>query len=199
MDQLTTLVRGYKTFFCFVQIKDVIFPKIPKSTLRSWMKDINISSVPAYPEERDYLKLVIPNLSGAFGLLEGRDLTKLLQLKDRKELRTKQRFSTSTPAKGTDFTTFAADVKITKFNFRTPIPCGLFQPICTYNAVRLLNCIQPSCHSSLDAKSASLVAEYSDATSEDECAATSEPPLKKRKYPSFTGNNFTIPSIITIY
>ena len=198
MDQLTPLVRGYKTFFCFVQIKVVIFPKLPKSTLRSWMNDINISSVPAYPEERDYLKLVIPNLSGAFGLLEERDLTKLLQLKDRKELRTKQRFSTSTPAKGRDFTTFAADVKITKFNFITPIPCGLFQPIRTYNAVRLLNCVQPSCHSSLDAKSVSLVAEYSDATPEDKFA-TPEPPLKKRKYPSFTGNNFTIPSIITIY
>ena len=162
------------------------------------MKDINISSIPAYPEERDYLKLVIPNLSGAFGLLEERDLTKLLQLKDRKELRTKQHFSTSTPAKGTDFTTFAADVKITKFNFITPIPSGLFQPIRTYNAVRLLNCVQPSCHSSLDAKSVSLVAEYSDATPVDEFA-TPEPPLKKRKYLSFTGNNFTIPSIITIY
>ena len=83
-------------------------------------------------------------------------------------------------------------------NFITPIPCGLFQPIRTYNAVRLLNCVQPSCHSSLDAKSVSLVAEYSDATPEDEFA-TPEPPLKKRKYPSFTGNNFTIPSIITIY
>jgi hypothetical protein len=63
------------------------------------MKDINILSVPAYPEKRDYLKLVIPNFSGAFGVLEERDLTKLLQLKDRKELRMKQRFSTSTPAK----------------------------------------------------------------------------------------------------
>jgi hypothetical protein len=153
-----------------VQIKDVIFPKIPKSTLKSWMKDINILSVPAYPEERDYLKLVIPNFSGAFGLLEERDLTKLLQLKDRKELRMKQRFSTSTPAKES----------------------------CTYSAVHLLNCIQPSCHSSLDAKSVSLVAEYSDGTSEDECTTT-EPPLKKCKFLSFTGNNFTIRLIITIY
>ena len=132
------------------------------------MKDINISSVPAYPEERDYLKLVIPNLSGAFGLLEERDLTKLLQLKDRKELRMKQRLSTSTPAKAALTVQFTVELYPTLLS------------------------------SSLDAKSVSLVAEYSDGTSEDECTTT-EPPLKKCKFPSFTGNNFTIRLIITIY
>ena len=96
MDALVPVIRGGEIYYCFIQVKHMLFPNVPKSTLRWWMKELNVSCVPCSAEERDFLKVMLPNLSGAFGILKATHLKKILEYKEEKRNENNLRYSSKT-------------------------------------------------------------------------------------------------------
>lgn len=101
MEKFVPVVRENGKFYCFVQVKDVLFPNVPKSTLRSWMNDVDASCVPCSQAEREFLKAKLPKLSGSFRIIHASMVEKLLALKERKANANRIRYATKT-ASGMD-------------------------------------------------------------------------------------------------
>ena len=94
MDKLVPVFRGNTLFYCFIQVKETLFPNVPKSTLRSWMKEIDVSCSPCTTEERDFIKVMLPHITGAFGLISAQQLADIVRHKDSKADRSRHRFAT---------------------------------------------------------------------------------------------------------
>lgn len=89
------VIRGQEIFYCFLQVKQLLFPNVPKSTLRSWMKELGISCVPCGMDEREFLKLMLPKICGAFGLINACQLQHIVKFKETKSIKSRQRYATS--------------------------------------------------------------------------------------------------------
>lgn len=95
MEKLVPVVRGQEVFYCFLEVKNVLFPNVPKSTLRSWMRELGVSCVQCGVEEREFLKLMLPNVSGAFGLISATQLEQIIQFKETKAMKSMERYAIS--------------------------------------------------------------------------------------------------------
>ena len=100
MDGLVPVVRGGEVYHCYVQAIDILFPNLPKSTVRSWMKELNIVCEACSPDERSFLKVMLPNLSGAFRIIKVSELKKIVALKESKVTKNTLRYATK-DGKGT--------------------------------------------------------------------------------------------------
>lgn len=86
MDKLTKCTRNGRDSYCFIQVKEVLFPTVPKSTVKSWLRELKIICKRCTTEEYLIFKNAIPGLSGAFGTLESTDLEKLIELSQHKKI-----------------------------------------------------------------------------------------------------------------
>ena len=79
MDTLNFVRRGETKLYCFPEACDKLFPTFSRSSVRLWLKKLNV--VTAYPtvKERLHFKKSNPNLkSSLFGLIEEHQLFQLL-------------------------------------------------------------------------------------------------------------------------
>ena len=81
MESLTSIERDGERFFCFIEICAKLFPQLPKSTVRSWLKQLNIPCVTCTLSERVVFIESNACLSGSFGLISAKNVTKLLGYK----------------------------------------------------------------------------------------------------------------------
>ena len=79
MDQLASFSNDGQNFYCFIQIRNNLFPSVPKSTVKSWLRELNIKCRKCTEQEREFFKAKIPTLSGAFGAMSSTDLQRLLE------------------------------------------------------------------------------------------------------------------------
>lgn len=86
MDKLTKCTRNGRDSYCFIQVKEVLFPTVPKSTVKSWLRELKITCKHCTAEEYLVFKNAIPGLSGAFGTIESTDLWKLIELSQHKKI-----------------------------------------------------------------------------------------------------------------
>ena len=79
MDRIASFSKDGQKSYCFIQVKDDLFPSIPKSTVKSWLRELKIKCRNSTEEERVFFKAAIPTLSGAFGVLTYGDLCSLVE------------------------------------------------------------------------------------------------------------------------
>ena len=84
MNKLTKVDTDGCTYYCFIQLKDVLFPTVPKSTIKSWMRELDIKTVPCPQEHRGTFVRDLPSLSGAFGLLSNDKVQMLVEYSSHK-------------------------------------------------------------------------------------------------------------------
>ena len=85
MDQLASFSNDGQNFYCFIQIRNNLFPSVPKSTVKSWLRELNIKCRKCTEQEREFFKAKIPTLSGAFGAMSSTDLQRLLEYSGHKK------------------------------------------------------------------------------------------------------------------
>lgn len=78
MDTLHYVERDENKFYCFIEVCQTLFPDTPKSTVRNWIKTLNISTVTCQAEERTIFKARNASLAGTFGLIEHDSLVRLI-------------------------------------------------------------------------------------------------------------------------
>ncbi|GMN84114.1 hypothetical protein SpAB1_17510 [Streptococcus pyogenes] len=59
------------------------------------MKELGVSCTPCGMDEREFLKLMLPNISGAFGLIRGTQLQQIIRFKETKAAKSRQRYAIS--------------------------------------------------------------------------------------------------------
>ena len=79
MDRIASFSKDGQKSYCFIQVKDDLFPSIPKSTVKGWLRELKIKCRNSTEEERVFFKAAIPTLSGAFGVLTYGDLCSLVE------------------------------------------------------------------------------------------------------------------------
>ena len=82
MDNLRSVERDGQKFYCFIEVCVQLFPYSPKSTVRNWLKLLEISTATCSAEERTFFRGKNPALSGSFGLISHGDLVRLKDFHD---------------------------------------------------------------------------------------------------------------------
>ena len=85
MDQLASFSNDGQNFYCFIQIRNNLFPSVPKSTVKSWLRELNIKCRKCTEQEPEFFNAKIPTLSGAFGAMSSTDLQRLLEYSGHKK------------------------------------------------------------------------------------------------------------------
>ena len=79
MDRIATFSKDGQKSYCFIKVKDDLFPSIPKFTVKGWLRELQIKCRNSTEEERVFFKAAIPTLSVAFGVLTYGDLCSLVE------------------------------------------------------------------------------------------------------------------------
>ncbi|XP_028394270.1 uncharacterized protein LOC114545159 [Dendronephthya gigantea] len=122
MESLAHIKRDNQTYYCFIDVCEKIFTDTPKSTVRNWLKSLNISTTPcATLEERIHFRRRNASLGATFSLIRDEDLTRLMAYRS-EGARKRARLSHSSSATILD----AADVA-------SPSLATTDNPIVSYN------------------------------------------------------------------
>ncbi|XP_028418854.1 uncharacterized protein LOC114544401 [Dendronephthya gigantea] len=79
MESLAHIKRDNQTYHCFIDVCEKIFTDTPKSTVRNWLKSLNISTTPcATLEERIHFRRRNASLGATFSLIRDEDVTRLI-------------------------------------------------------------------------------------------------------------------------
>ena len=84
MESLRFVKRNGNKLFCFIEVCVDLFPEVTKSTVRSWLKILQIPCITCTQKERSFFRDHNPYLSGAFGLIYEEDVRLLVKYRDEK-------------------------------------------------------------------------------------------------------------------
>lgn len=82
MDSLRFVNRTNQKYYCFIDVCQTIYPNTPKSTVRNWVKALQIPTVTCSAEERAFFRGGNPSLCGSFGLISDNDLQRLMDYRE---------------------------------------------------------------------------------------------------------------------
>lgn len=98
MDSLLFVERNGSKYYCFIEVCSSFFPATPKSTIRGWLKVLNIATMTCTAEERLVFRSGNQQLCGSFGLITANDVDRLIDYKASPNKRARKE-STSTLAR----------------------------------------------------------------------------------------------------
>lgn len=78
MDSLRYVERNDQKYYCFIEVCSSFFPTTPKSTIRGWLKVLDIATVTCTAEERLVFRIGNQLLCGSFGLITANDVDRLI-------------------------------------------------------------------------------------------------------------------------
>ena len=105
METLAYIERDNQRYYCFIEVCEKIFKDTPKSTVRNWLRFLNISTTPveATAKERNHFRRRNASLGGTFGLIRRDDVTRVIEYRG-EGARNRARLSSSSTNVGVDST-----------------------------------------------------------------------------------------------
>ena len=85
MDIVVELMKDGNDRHCFIQLKGEVLPTVPKSTVESWLRELNIQCTRCIDKEHNLFKKTFPPLTRAFGKISTTDQEKLKELSQHKK------------------------------------------------------------------------------------------------------------------